>query len=92
MSSPTKKVELSTSEETWSGEKARPLVGLPDLHKKPESDDKVAVADGIKSEEADEPLLRENPSRFVLFPIQYHEVSFRRRVESDASMLPMTSP
>jgi ribonucleoside-diphosphate reductase subunit M2 len=23
---------------------------------------------------ADEPLLRENPNRFVMFPIQYHEV------------------
>lgn len=38
-------------------------------------DDKsAAVAPGIKSEEADEPLLQENPQRFVLFPIKYHEV------------------
>lgn len=35
---------------------------------------KPAVAPGIKSEEADEPLLQENPQRFVLFPIKYHEV------------------
>ncbi|CCU75129.1 unnamed protein product [Blumeria hordei] len=28
----------------------------------------------IKPEEADEPLLQENPNRFVLFPIKYHEV------------------
>lgn len=34
-----------------------------------------AVAATIKPEEADEPLLRENPQRFVLFPIKYHEVS-----------------
>jgi ribonucleoside-diphosphate reductase subunit M2 len=34
-----------------------------------------AVASTIKPEEADEPLLRENPQRFVLFPIKYHEVS-----------------
>lgn len=34
-----------------------------------------AVAPTIKSEEADEPLLQENPHRFVLFPIKYHEVS-----------------
>ena len=33
------------------------------------------VAPGIKAEEADEPLLQENPQRFVLFPIKYHEVS-----------------
>ena len=33
-----------------------------------------AVAPTIKPEEADEPLLQENPHRFVLFPIKYHEV------------------
>lgn len=33
-----------------------------------------AVAPGIKAEECDEPLLQENPQRFVLFPIKYHEV------------------
>jgi ribonucleoside-diphosphate reductase subunit M2 len=32
------------------------------------------VAPGIKNTEADEPLLQENPHRFVLFPIKYHEV------------------
>lgn len=32
------------------------------------------VAPTIKSFEADEPLLQENPHRFVLFPIKYHEV------------------
>ena len=30
----------------------------------------------IKELEASEPLLQENPHRFVLFPIKYHEVSF----------------
>ena len=34
----------------------------------------VVVARTIKPEEADEPLLQENPQRFVLFPIKYHEV------------------
>ena len=34
----------------------------------------VMVAPTIKPEEADEPLLQENPQRFVLFPIKYHEV------------------
>ena len=32
------------------------------------------VAPTIKSSEANEPLLQENPHRFVLFPIKYHEV------------------
>ena len=32
------------------------------------------VADGIKSTEAHEPLLQENPHRFVLFPLRYHDV------------------
>jgi ribonucleoside-diphosphate reductase subunit M2 len=34
------------------------------------------VAPGIKEAEANEPLLQENPHRFVLFPIKYHEVSY----------------
>lgn len=33
------------------------------------------VAQSIKELEANEPLLQENPHRFVLFPIKYHEVS-----------------
>ncbi|KAK9780624.1 putative Ribonucleotide reductase [Seiridium cardinale] len=33
-----------------------------------------AVAPTVKQEEADEPLLQENPQRFVLFPIKYHEI------------------
>lgn len=36
--------------------------------------DAPSVALGIKPEECDEPLLQENPQRFVLFPIKYHEV------------------
>lgn len=36
--------------------------------------DAVKVAAGIKADEADEPLLQENPNRFVLFPIKYHEI------------------
>lgn len=33
-----------------------------------------AKAPELRPEELDEPILRENPQRFVLFPIQYHEV------------------
>jgi hypothetical protein len=32
------------------------------------------VASDCKAVEAEEPLLQENPHRFVLFPIKYHEV------------------
>ena len=32
------------------------------------------VSNGIKPEDSDEPLLQDNPNRFVLFPIKYHEV------------------
>ncbi|QKX59236.1 uncharacterized protein TRUGW13939_06368 [Talaromyces rugulosus] len=48
---------------------------------KPVMDNKAAetavaakVAAGIKETEAHEPLLQENPHRFVLFPIKYHEI------------------
>lgn len=40
---------------------------------------KAAVPSTVKPEEADEPLLQENPQRFVLFPIKYHEVRLARR-------------
>jgi len=30
--------------------------------------------DDVKHVEDDEPLLRENPSRYVLFPIKYHDI------------------
>ncbi|KAI0994797.1 Ribonucleoside-diphosphate reductase small chain [Podosphaera aphanis] len=42
----------------------------PSLH----CDKAVATATSLKPEEADEPLLQENPNRFVLFPIKYHEI------------------
>lgn len=34
----------------------------------------VAAPSTVKELEAEEPLLQENPHRFVLFPIKYHEV------------------
>lgn len=43
-------------------------------------EEKPSVAPTIKPSEADEPLLQENPHRFVLFPIKYHEVGDSRRV------------
>ena len=43
------------------------------------------VAPTIKPEEANEPLLQENPHRFVLFPIKYHEVRVPSRVTRKVS-------
>lgn len=47
-------------------------------HKKPLVEevkkDEKAVVPVAKPEEMDEPLLQDNPQRFVLFPIKYHEV------------------
>lgn len=40
--------------------------------KKDES--KAVVAKDVKAAELDEPILQENPQRFVLFPIKYHEI------------------
>lgn len=61
-----------------------PAVDAPDL-KKPQlevvkKEEKSSVAPTVKPSEADEPLLQENPHRFVLFPIKYHEVGDSRRV------------
>lgn len=49
---------------------------------KKETKETLAVAPGIKAVEADEPLLQENPQRFVLFPIKYHEVSPVTRLDA----------
>lgn len=37
-------------------------------------EEEPAQIPGLRSDELEEPILRENPQRFVLFPIQYHEV------------------
>ena len=41
---------------------------------------KPPVSETIKASESEEPLLQENPHRFVLFPIKYHEVCANQRV------------
>ncbi|OJD21519.1 ribonucleoside-diphosphate reductase small chain [Blastomyces percursus] len=40
---------------------------------RPEEPEKKALT-GTKALEAEEPLLQENPNRFVLFPLKYHEI------------------
>lgn len=39
-----------------------------------ESKEVAKVAPTIKELEAEEPILQENPHRFVLFPLKYHEI------------------
>ena len=51
-------------------EAKKPITEVFDEKKK----DTPAVVSTIKKYESDEPLLQENPHRFVLFPIKYHEV------------------
>ncbi|CAO2655192.1 Nn.00g102560.m01.CDS01 [Neocucurbitaria sp. VM-36] len=69
--SPAKKLDFTSAnkENTF-----KPIVGIPDLPEDDDSDKKASVAPTIRPEEAHEPLLQENPGRFVLFPIKYHDV------------------
>lgn len=75
--SPAKKLEFAQADKENMPE---PVPVVNDLElEKPVSEpvkavEKVSVAPTIKPHEADEPLLQENPHRFVLFPIKYHEV------------------
>jgi ribonucleoside-diphosphate reductase subunit M2 len=89
-SSPAKKIDFTAAVATNNGPiKAKPLVGLPDLKKAKDAveEAKSSVAPTLHPEEALEPLLRENPNRFVLFPIKYHEV----RVHTRHNASPFTS-
>ena len=52
----------------------KPLVEVVKEEKPVEKPIAAVVAPTIKESEADEPLLRENAHRFVLFPIKFHEV------------------
>ena len=56
-------------------EVAVPIKGIPEIPEQPTKEEAAAtVVSTIKEEEAVEPILQENPQRFVLFPIKYHEV------------------
>ena len=91
MESPVKKLNYNTTSDKENQPFDADLATLEssiDANHKIEAkkeETKPAVAPGIKPEEADEPLLQENPQRFVLFPIKYHEVRVTsRRDASDA--------
>ena len=69
--SPAKKLDFTSADKE---NVFRPIVGIPDLAEDDGSDQKPSTAPTIRPEEAHEPLLQENPGRFVLFPIKYHDV------------------
>lgn len=73
--SPAKKLNFESSADKENTYK--PIVGIPDLDEEDDAPKKPTTAATIKEEEAHEPLLQENPHRFVLFPIKYHDVSER---------------
>jgi ribonucleoside-diphosphate reductase subunit M2 len=83
MESPVKMQKLSSEankenlEARYAADEvAVPIKGIPELPDEPEQEATTGtVAPTIKEDEAVEPILQENPQRFVLFPIRYHEVS-----------------
>ncbi|KAJ4356815.1 Ribonucleotide-diphosphate reductase (RNR), small subunit [Didymosphaeria variabile] len=84
--SPAKKLNFESSADKENVYK--PIVGIPDLSEEDDAPTKLTTAPTIKEEEAHEPLLQENPNRFVLFPIKYHdkaEASFWTAEEIDLS-------
>lgn len=77
MESPVKKLDFGAA-----NKENEPLIQTTDttelktkIVEETKKEEPKTVAPGIKPEEVDEPLLQENPQRFVLFPIKYHEVS-----------------
>ncbi|KAF2216474.1 hypothetical protein CERZMDRAFT_64888 [Cercospora zeae-maydis SCOH1-5] len=79
MESPIKKVQFFEADKEnresqyASDEVAVPVKGIPD--DLPEPVVKKIEAETVKEEDLEvEPILQENPQRFVLFPIKYHEI------------------
>ena len=76
--SPAKKLNFEPIDKENISHDAKPVVSDAEMKKAHveviEKGLKPVVAPTIKPHEADEPLLQENPHRFVLFPIKYHEV------------------
>ncbi|PVH99461.1 hypothetical protein DM02DRAFT_615069 [Periconia macrospinosa] len=74
--SPAKKLNFESTANKENDNVYKPIVGIPELDDDvvDASEKKLTTAETIKAEEADEPLLQENPQRFVMFPIKYHDV------------------
>ncbi|KAL4821266.1 ribonucleotide reductase [Aspergillus spinulosporus] len=72
--SPVKKLNFETAGKE-NAPVSNPIVDMPVTKlaaEKPAEPSKAAL--DVKAIEANEPLLQENPHRFVLFPIKYHEI------------------
>lgn len=81
MESPVKKLDLGLSNKENEFQDPAVATLVQDIDAKHAATKDVAKveeapakAPELRPEELDEPILRENPQRFVLFPIQYHEV------------------
>ena len=77
MESPAKKLDFGKENKPLDAADLSALEAQMDAkhsQSKSPSQELKTVAPTIKPEEADEPLLQENPQRFVLFPIKYDEV------------------
>ena len=77
MESPVKKLNFSASDKEnapFDADLATLVAEIDANTTMKKKETSAAVAPTIKADEADEPLLQENPQRFVLFPIKYHEV------------------
>ncbi|KAI7973385.1 hypothetical protein EIK77_008294 [Talaromyces pinophilus] len=74
MESPVKKLSFESGKENSPAVVDASATTLVKPAEKPAVQATPKVAPGIKEMEANEPLLQENPHRFVLFPIKYHEI------------------
>jgi ribonucleoside-diphosphate reductase subunit M2 len=77
MESPIKKLDFGVADkENQPFDVATQIDATPSpiVEETKKEEAKPAVVPTIKPDESDEPLLQENPQRFVLFPIKYHEV------------------
>jgi len=74
--SPAKKINFGVMNKENAPFNTEAPVDVEEIKKPVVEETKIIVhAPTVKPEEIDEPLLQENPNRFVLFPIKYHEVS-----------------
>ncbi|KAK0711562.1 ribonucleoside-diphosphate reductase small chain [Lasiosphaeris hirsuta] len=78
MESPIKKLDFGIGKENAAfGSDLATLEAQMDANHQSDTkrdETKTAVVPTAKEGEIDEPILRENPQRFVLFPIKYHEI------------------
>ena len=77
MESPVKKLDLGIANKENEFQDPAVATLAQDLdakHAATKAPEEPAKIPDLRSDELEEPILKENPHRFVLFPIQYHEV------------------